>query len=39
MWRRLAYTLSCARVLTELLPDDAVWGNVATVPLAGARLL
>lgn len=32
--RRLAYTLSCARVLTELLPDNAVWGSVSTVPLA-----
>ena len=32
--RRLAYTLSCARVLSELLPDNAVRGSVATVPPA-----
>ncbi|HEX9335350.1 MAG TPA: metabolite traffic protein EboE [Pseudonocardiaceae bacterium] len=32
--RRLVHTLSCARLLTELLPDNVVWGSVATVPLA-----
>ena len=32
--RRLAYTLSCARLLTELLPDNVVRGSVSTLPLA-----
>jgi sugar phosphate isomerase/epimerase len=32
--RRLDYTLACARVLSELLPDDALRGSVSTVPLA-----
>lgn len=31
---RLAYTLDCARVLTALLPDDAVRGSVSSLPLA-----
>ncbi|GAB3214175.1 metabolite traffic protein EboE [Marinactinospora thermotolerans] len=31
---RLAYTLDCARVLTELLPDEARRGSVSTLPLA-----
>jgi sugar phosphate isomerase/epimerase len=32
--RRLDHTLACARVLAELLPDDALRGSVSTVPLA-----
>ncbi|HYS36790.1 MAG TPA: metabolite traffic protein EboE [Pseudonocardiaceae bacterium] len=32
--RRLDYTLACARVLAELLPDDAVRGSISTLPLA-----
>ncbi|MPY60687.1 metabolite traffic protein EboE [Streptomyces spongiae] len=32
---RLEYTLDCARVLTDLLPDDAERGSVSTLPLAG----
>jgi sugar phosphate isomerase/epimerase len=32
--RRLDYTLACARVLAELLPDDVLRGSVSTVPLA-----
>ncbi|KPI30784.1 Xylose isomerase domain-containing protein TIM barrel [Actinobacteria bacterium OK074] len=31
---RLDYTLDCARVLAELLPDDADRGSVSTLPLA-----
>ncbi|QNP69305.1 metabolite traffic protein EboE [Streptomyces roseirectus] len=31
---RLTHTLECARVLAELLPDDARRGSVSTVPLA-----
>ncbi|SNX64963.1 sugar phosphate isomerase/epimerase [Streptomyces sp. TLI_55] len=31
---RLDYTLDCARVLAELLPDDAERGSVSTLPLA-----
>ncbi|SCL17107.1 Sugar phosphate isomerase/epimerase [Micromonospora nigra] len=31
---RLAYTLDLARVLADLLPDDAVRGSVSTLPLA-----
>ncbi|WP_235990125.1 metabolite traffic protein EboE [Streptomyces ureilyticus] len=31
---RLTYTLDCARVLTALLPDDALRGSVSTLPLA-----
>ncbi|MGA5129489.1 metabolite traffic protein EboE [Streptomyces olivoreticuli] len=30
--RRLAYTLDLARVLAELLPDDAARGSVSTLP-------
>ena len=32
--RRLDYTLTCARVLARLLPDDAARGSISTVPLA-----
>lgn len=32
--RRLTYTLSCARLLTELLPDNAVRGSISTLPFA-----
>lgn len=32
--RRASYTLSCARLLTELLPDNVVHGSVGTLPLA-----
>jgi hypothetical protein len=32
--RRVAYTLSCARLLAELLPDTMVRGSVTTLPLA-----
>ncbi|MPY79544.1 MAG: metabolite traffic protein EboE [Actinophytocola sp.] len=32
--RRLKYTLTCARVLARLLPDDAMRGSISTVPLA-----
>lgn len=32
--RRLDYTLTCARVLARLLPEDAVRGSISTVPLA-----
>ncbi|WP_431727611.1 metabolite traffic protein EboE [Verrucosispora sp. TAA-831] len=32
--RRLRYTLDLARVLADLLPDDAVRGSVSTLPLA-----
>ncbi|MDZ5443898.1 metabolite traffic protein EboE [Micromonospora sp. 4G57] len=31
---RLAYTLDLARVLADLLPDDAARGSVSTLPLA-----
>ena len=31
---RLTYTLDLARVLADLLPDDAVRGSVSTLPLA-----
>jgi len=31
---RLTYTLNLARVLAELLPDDAARGSVSTLPLA-----
>jgi hypothetical protein len=31
---RLSYSLSCARVLAGLLPDDTAGGSVSTVPLA-----
>lgn len=30
---RLDYTLDCARVLAELLPDDAARGSISTLPL------
>ncbi|AGZ42799.1 metabolite traffic protein EboE [Actinoplanes friuliensis] len=32
--QRLSYTLDLARVLTDLLPDDAVRGSISTLPLA-----
>jgi sugar phosphate isomerase/epimerase len=32
--QRLSYTLDLARVLADLLPDDAVRGSVSTLPLA-----
>ncbi|WP_433126398.1 metabolite traffic protein EboE [Micromonospora sp. CA-240977] len=32
--RRLAYTLDLARVLADLLPDDAARGSISTLPLA-----
>ena len=32
--QRLRYTLNLARILAELLPDDAVRGSVSTLPLA-----
>ncbi|MEU6348399.1 metabolite traffic protein EboE [Streptomyces sp. NPDC047072] len=31
---RLTYTLDCARILAELLPDDAERGSISTLPLA-----
>lgn len=31
---RLEYTLDCARVLARLLPADAAYGSVSTLPLA-----
>ncbi|WP_433336221.1 metabolite traffic protein EboE [Spirillospora sp. CA-294931] len=31
---RLDYTLGCARVLSELLPDDVARGSVSTLPIA-----
>ncbi|MGK5674408.1 metabolite traffic protein EboE [Micromonospora sp. URMC 106] len=34
---RLAYTLDLARVLADLLPDDAARGSVSTLPLAWRR--
>ncbi|MFC0504035.1 metabolite traffic protein EboE [Micromonospora costi] len=35
--RRLAYTLDLARVLADLLPDDAARGSISTLPLAWRR--
>lgn len=32
--RRLNYTLACARLLTDLMPDNVVRGSVSTLPLA-----
>ncbi len=32
--QRLDYTVACARILAELLPDDAARGSVSTLPLA-----
>ena len=32
--QRLAYTLDLARVLADLLPDDAARGSISTLPLA-----
>ncbi|HZM79680.1 MAG TPA: metabolite traffic protein EboE [Candidatus Limnocylindrales bacterium] len=32
--RRLAYTLNLARVLVDLLPDNAARGSISTLPLA-----
>ncbi|MEV7326630.1 metabolite traffic protein EboE [Micromonospora sp. NPDC093244] len=32
--QRLTYTLDLARVLADLLPDDAVRGSISTLPLA-----
>jgi sugar phosphate isomerase/epimerase len=32
--QRLEYTLNLARILADLLPDDAVRGSVSTLPLA-----
>ncbi|MGC5309280.1 metabolite traffic protein EboE [Micromonospora zamorensis] len=32
--QRLAYTLNLARVLADLLPDDAARGSISTLPLA-----
>ena len=31
---RLAYTMDCAVVLGDLLPDDAAYGSISTLPLA-----
>lgn len=31
--RRLEYTLDCAKVLAELLPDSATYGSISTLPL------
>lgn len=31
---RLQYTVSCARVLADLLPDDVAQGSISTLPLA-----
>ncbi|TCO46481.1 metabolite traffic protein EboE [Actinocrispum wychmicini] len=31
--RRLKYTMDCATVLTDLLPDDAPYGSISTLPL------
>ena len=36
---RLAYTLDLARVLVDLLPDDAARGSISTLPLAWRRAL
>jgi sugar phosphate isomerase/epimerase len=32
--RRLEYTLDCATVLTDLLPDSASYGSISTLPLS-----
>ncbi|ROP35789.1 xylose isomerase-like TIM barrel protein [Saccharothrix texasensis] len=32
--RRTAYTLACATVLADLLPDSAAYGSISTLPLA-----
>jgi sugar phosphate isomerase/epimerase len=32
--RRLTYTLDCATVLADLLPDSAAYGSISTLPLA-----
>ncbi len=32
--RRLEYTVDCARVLADLLPDSATYGSISTLPLA-----
>lgn len=32
--RRLAYTVDCATVLADLLPDSASYGSISTLPLA-----
>jgi sugar phosphate isomerase/epimerase len=32
--RRLEYTVDCATVLADLLPDDASYGSISTLPLA-----
>jgi sugar phosphate isomerase/epimerase len=32
--RRTAYTLACATVLADLLPDSASYGSISTLPLA-----
>lgn len=34
---RLEYTLDCARVLAELLPDDVAEGSISTLPLGWRR--
>lgn len=37
MWtdpKRLRYTLDCITVLADLLPDDAAYGSISTLPLA-----
>ena len=31
---RLTYTLNCARVLTDLMPEHAAYGSVSSLPLA-----
>jgi sugar phosphate isomerase/epimerase len=31
--RRLQYTVDCATVLADLLPDDAAYGSISTLPL------
>jgi sugar phosphate isomerase/epimerase len=31
--RRLQYTVDCANVLAELLPEDAAYGSISTLPL------
>lgn len=32
--RRLSYTVDCATVLADLLPDSATYGSISTLPLA-----
>ncbi len=32
--RRLEYTVDCAKVLADLLPDSATYGSISTLPLA-----